>query len=447
MATISERYDALLRWVEDDGGHLNPSIEIYHDDVTKGSFRVKDLCSIGVDDIIVTLPLSKSLSYLDAIRGHPTFASSPSSPSSSFDASGNESGENFPGEFLKETPPHVVGRFFLMQQYLLGPESKWWPYIRTLPQPEHMSNILPVMWPSDDLEFLEGTNASTAIQDIKVTLKKEHKSALKLLPQHYHAKYTRPLYYWAYCIFTSRSFRPSLIFTDEASLSLPCGIDDFSVLLPLYDIGNHSPLAKIAWTTDDQTKMCMLKSRQTYSAGEQVFNNYGMKTNAELLLGYGFILPENDDLHNDYVHIKTRADPEAGDLAASHVISLKPMAHRSSFVGRSKLLSVDSLSCLPYFSHVQDTLVAALYESLTKGGGETSNTCLNKILRGEIQDEVLRKIVDTLGAKLSLDLEEMEITEPEYEPINSNQKLAVIYREQCRKVLQNALRSLLAADG
>ncbi|KAI1654134.1 SET domain-containing protein [Daldinia decipiens] len=442
MATISERYDALLRWVEGDGGHLNPSIEIYHDEVTKGSFRVKDSCSIGVDDVIVTLPLSKSLSYLDAIRGHPAFVSLFDS-----DDLGDESKVYFPEEFLKETPPHVAGRFFLMQQYLLGPESKWWPYIRTLPQLEHMGNILPVMWPSDDVEFLNGTNASAAIQDIKSNLKKEHKNALKLLPQNYHLDYTRPLYYWAYSIFTSRSFRPSLIFPAEASLGLPCELDDFSVLLPLYDIGNHSPLAKISWTTDEQTKMCMLKSRQTYSAGEQVYNNYGMKTNAELLLGYGFILPENDDLHNDYVHIKTRADPEAGDLAASHVVSLRPMAHRSSFVGRSKLLSADSLSCLPCFSHIQDTLVAALYESITKGGDETNDASLNKILRGDIQSEVFRKIVDTLGAKLSMDLEEIEVNEPEYETINSNQQLAMLYREQCQKVLENALRSLLTADG
>ncbi|OTB12013.1 hypothetical protein K445DRAFT_204668 [Daldinia sp. EC12] len=444
MATVSERYDALLRWVESDGGHLNPAIEIYHDEVTKGSFRVKDSCSVGVDDAIVALPLTKSLSYLDAIRGHPAFAVS--SKSSNSDDPSHESKDYFPEAFLKETPPHVVGRFFLIQQYLLGPESKWWPYIRTLPQPEHMSNVLPVMWPSDDVEFLKGTNAFTAIQDIKSNLKKEYKDASKLLPEKYHLEYTRPLYHWAYSIFTSRSFRPSLIFPAETSLGLPCELDDFSVLLPLYDIGNHSPLAKIAWTVDEQTQICMLKSRQTYSAGEQVFNNYGMKTNAELLLGYGFILPENDELHNDYVHIKTRADPEAGDLAASHVVSLRPMAHRSSFVGRSKLLSAESLSCLPCFSHIQDTLIAALYESVTKGEDETNDTSLNKIMRGDIRKEVLRKIVDILGSKLSMDLEEIEENEPEYEASNSNQQLAMLYREQCMKVLENTLRSLLTAE-
>ncbi|OTB04555.1 hypothetical protein M426DRAFT_152616 [Hypoxylon sp. CI-4A] len=439
MTTTAERYDALLRWVEEDGGSLNPAVEIYHDELTKGSFRVKDSCSVGVDEAIVTLPLSKSLSYLDAIDRHPDFTYS--------SGSSNDIKDYFPTKFLQEVPPHVVGRFFLMQEYLRGSESRWWPYIRTLPQPEHMSNTLPVLWPSDDIDTLRGTNAFVAIQEIKSNLKKEYKHAMKLLPDSYHSEYTRPLYHWAYSIFTSRSFRPSLILPAELASRIPCEIDDFSILLPLYDIGNHSPLAKIAWSTDEQTRQCTLKSRQKYSAGEQVFNNYGMKTNAELLLGYGFIFPEAEHLHNDYVHIKTKADPEAGDLAASHVVSLRPLAHQSSFVGRSKLLSADSMNCLPCFSHLQDTLIAALYEAITSSGGETDDVSLNEIMRGEIPDEVLEKIVNSLGSKLSIDLEEIEINEPEYEPANRNQQLATQYRDQCSKVLQNALRSLMSGSG
>ncbi|XXG97966.1 hypothetical protein Hte_004282 [Hypoxylon texense] len=442
MAAVTERYDALLRWVEEGGGSLNPAIEIYHDDVTKGSYRVKDSCSVGAEDVIVTLPLSKTLSYLDAISCHPSF-----SHSSSSSVCGHEKQAHFPAEFLEKTPPHVVGRFFLMQEYLLGSESKWWPYIRTLPQPEHMSTALPAMWPSDDIEFLRGTNAYVAVQDIKSTLKKEYKQAIKLLPERYHAEYTRILYHWAYSIFTSRSFRPSLILPAEALRGLPCELDDFSVLLPLYDIGNHSPLAQIAWTTDEQAQVCTLKTRQRYSAGEQVFNNYGMKTNAELLLGYGFVLSEDERLHNDYVHIKTRADPDAGDLAASHIVSLRPMIHPSSFVGRSKLLSAESMSCLPCFSHIQDTLIAALYESITKGEDETGDVSLNEIMRGDISEPVLEKIINSLGAKLSIDLEDIEENEPEYEAANRNQHLAVCYRDQCRKVLENALRSLMAGNG
>ncbi|KAI1084304.1 SET domain-containing protein [Whalleya microplaca] len=444
MATPAERYDALLRWVEEDGGNLNPSIEIYHDEATKGSFRVKDSCSLEPDDTIVILPLSKSLSFLNAIDAHPEF---PPASSPSFLRNGNGNKDYFPTDFLKKVPPHVVSRFFLMQQYLLGSESSWWAYIRTLTQPEHMANILPSMWPSDDVEFLRGTNAYVAIQEIKSNLKQEYKQAMKLLPEKYSLEYTRPLYHWAYCIFTSRSFRPSLVLPDIDSLELPCDMDDFSVLLPLFDIGNHSQSAKAAWKTDEKTQVCKLRTRQAYPAGHQVFNNYGLKTNAEMLLGYGFILPEDTDFHNDYVHIRTRADPDAGDLAASHIVSLRPIAHPSSPVGRSRLLNPALTGCLPCFSHIQDSLVAALYESITKGADGTDDVSLTDIMRGDIPANVIRSLVDTLGAKLSIDLEELEANEPEYEPVNRNQELATRYSEQCKKVLVDTLRSLMTATG
>ena len=38
-----------------------------------------------------------------------------------------------------------------------------------------------------------------------------------------------------------------------------------------------------------------LQMHTLYPAGEEVFNNYGAKPNSELLLGYGFTLPNNPD--------------------------------------------------------------------------------------------------------------------------------------------------------
>lgn len=437
MAGLAERYEALLRWVEEAGGRLHPSVEIYHDEVTKGSFRVKEAGQLGLDEEIVSLPLTCSLSFLNAIAGHPSIASAlPSAITPPRD------GVYLPSEFLTSVPPHVIGRFFLMQEYLRRQESPWWPYIRTLPAPEHMTGMLPVVWPTADVEFLRGTNAYVAVQEIRSTLKREYKQAMKFLPDRFQYEYTRPLYHWAYCIFTTRSFRPSLILTDAESLSLPCKIDDFSILLPLFDVGNHSPLAKTTWLTDEGSRTCTLRSCQPSSAKQQVFNNYGMKTNAELLLGYGFILPEGEDFHNDYVHIKTKANPEAGDLDASHIVSLRPFSHSSSVIGRSRLLDPAHVSCLPYFSHFQDSLIAALYESITKRSDDINDASLTDIMQGMIPQTVFEQIVDSLGTKLTIDLEEIERHDPPYEATNQNQELALLYRDQCKKVLDQALASL-----
>jgi protein-histidine N-methyltransferase len=124
----------------------------------------------------------------------------------------------------------------------------------------------------EDVDFLQGTNAYVAVQEIKSTLKKEYKEAAKLLPDNLRAAYTKPLYLWAYAIFTSRSFRPSLVIPDAESMNLPCAIDDFSVLLPLYDLGNHSPFARSSWTADHASQLVSLRCGEAYDAGQQVFN-------------------------------------------------------------------------------------------------------------------------------------------------------------------------------
>ncbi|RYP49520.1 hypothetical protein DL768_004786 [Monosporascus sp. mg162] len=440
MALGSEHYHELAQWVEQAGGSLNPAVEIYHDEVTKGSFRVRDGYQIEEGDAIVTLPLSRSLSFLNAVSGHPDMPAIPYS-----NIAKPENSPYFPREFLEKTPPHVVGRFFLMQQYLLGRDGLWWPYIQTLPQPEHMGGSLPAIWPSDDVEFLEGTNAYVAVQEIKSTLKKEFKHAMKLLPDSFSSAYSRPLYLWAYSIFTSRSFRPSLILPSTNICGLSCNVDDFSMLLPLFDIGNHSLSAKSSWSTDPGGQACKLQSGQHYTSGDQVFNNYGIKTNVELLLGYGFMLPESPDFHNDYIHIKTKADTEAGDLTSKHLVSLRPLRDQSSLVGRSRLLTPDLGQTLECFSHIEDSLVVSLYETISRGAAtENGGVSVCDIMQGNIPAGLKEKIINALGSKLSMDLEEIEAHDPQYAPSNRNQQLALHYREQCKKVLERALTTLAA---
>ncbi|KAK8093503.1 SET domain-containing protein [Apiospora hydei] len=446
MITPQERYDGLIKWVEEAGGCLHPSVEVYHDAVTKGSFRVKEGCAVHQGESVVTLPIARSLSYLNAICGHPDFPAVKHQQIQEAASNSTNDDDNswFPADFLRETPPHVVGRFVLMREYLLDSKSAWWPYLRTLPQPEHVAGMLPALWPADDLEFLVGTNAYVAVQEIKSTLKREYKQAMKLLPS--DSGYTRPLYLWAYAIFTSRSFRPSLVIPDAEALALPCEIDDFSVLLPLYDVGNHSPVARTAWRTDRETLLCRLISGQACESGSQVFNNYGMKTNAELLLGYGFILPEEEYLHNDYVHVRTKATDD-DDLAGTHLVSLRPMTDPTSVVGRSKrLTSDDCAGVVTQFAHIQDSLVTSLYEAITRAAAAAAgeedfqdSATMDDIMSGQIAPPVKERI-------LAQDLDVLEEVEVPTEDLNANQRLAVQYREQCIKTLENALRCLASDD-
>lgn len=65
----------------------------------------------------------------------------------------------------------------------------------------------------------------------------------------------------------------------------------FGVLLPLLDLLNHKPGAKVEWQA--RYSFIGLQILEPYGAGQELFNNYGPRDNEGLLLAYGFTIPEN----------------------------------------------------------------------------------------------------------------------------------------------------------
>lgn len=88
---------------------------------------------------------------------------------------------------------------------------------------------------------------------------------------------------WAYLVVNSRSWA----ITDEE------GNRD-NVLVPLADMLNHKPGAGIGSLSEDKSYFVINATTQ-YPAGSQVFDNYGPKTNFDLLSTYGFLIEENPD--------------------------------------------------------------------------------------------------------------------------------------------------------
>ncbi|CAK7244243.1 MAG: hypothetical protein STHCBS139747_005779 [Sporothrix thermara] len=409
-ATSEVNMDALLHWfIDEHNGQLHHALEVYRSENAGQSFRAGK-ATIAAGEPVVVCPISASLSFLNALGGgHPLGKAPPES--------GMEPSPAFPPAFMQAVPPHVIGRFFLMQQYLLGAASPWAPYIATLPQPQDYDAwALPAVWPSEGrdaaaLTLLEGTNAEVAAAEMRQRIDAEFRAAWPLLQDNGHDQkndYTFALYEWAYCMFTSRSFRPSLVLAPQIQTALTstpdrdldagttvdprhlamvnharlpqgCGIDDFSLLLPVLDIGNHDPRAVVEWqpVVDSSRSAALCSSAAATSAaavlipassttpadhaivfftgtahasGQPVYNNYGSKTNSELLVGYGFVLAPTTDMHNDYVHLRKRgelgkgaaeADAAAGTSASTvhrdFLLSLRPMREASSIVGRARL--------------------------------------------------------------------------------------------------------------
>ncbi|PSR82882.1 hypothetical protein BD289DRAFT_370657 [Coniella lustricola] len=528
-----DRFKTLVSWATAHGGSLHPSLEVYKDSCTGFSIRVKldrsptssdrqipsSNSPIQAGDEVLSCPLNISLSYLNALSGQPL------SVNSAKDSASNKSWFVFPPAF-HDLPPHVIGRFFLMKEYLAGSSSFWHPYIATLPQPDVLPSwSLPPFWSEDDTMFLEGTNTGISAAQIRDQLQTEFKEARRILKDANWPNwqdYTRTIHNWAFSMFASRSFRPSLVIPkslrDSYSLAeqLQMGqqhetadggrsarkvaIDDFSILLPVFDIINHSPRAQVRWSVDDadhNAKTCHFHTFDTYQPGDQIFNSYGKKTNSELFLSYGFTLPETENLHNDYVHVRTKAGAGAGPMvqgagparpagpAQDFVVSLRPINNPSSLVGSARqLVARDaSFDLRPEFAHVQDSLVwdlclavvgpenklsfisKILSESRSDGPSEDSRQheleCLRQILSASVTlpievIQVLDQVKQVLLAKLGMEYDKICETDPgagvddegnevvvEVEPQTRNQEIAIEYRAQLKNVLENAITTLV----
>ena len=70
-------------------------------------------------------------------------------------------------------------------------------------------------------------------------------------------------------------------------------------MLPVLDILNHRPHTPIAWLRlADRVAFVCEPGFAGAAAGAEVFNNYGAKSNEELLLGFGFVLADPRNEHD-----------------------------------------------------------------------------------------------------------------------------------------------------
>lgn len=144
----------------------------------------------------------------------------------------------------------------------------------------------------------------------------------------------RDLFKWASGIYTSRGFSSRSVHPQDTKYwtaynqaptgrqtvlldfsHVPPGWKDFSVLFPGIDLANHKASARVDWAYDPGR--FTLSSVDAIDAGSQIYNNYGPKSNAELLMGYGFCLEDNE--HDEILlTLKPPPDPLLSWLRILH---------------------------------------------------------------------------------------------------------------------------------
>jgi hypothetical protein len=265
----------------------------------------------------------------------------------------------------REVDERTILVYFLAVERELGASSRWAPYINALPA----EVLSPLCWSRAELRQLAGTRLEGAVKGQREALRQQTevwvpfllarlREQLDLLPPGAAATersaaadtlavaeraLTPDRVVWARSCVWSRAFSLYLNGTRTAAL------------VPLGDLLDHSSGARVEWHTDDAAGTFTIISHQTIPLGGAVYNNYGERSNEELLLGYGFVIEENpaDTLH---VQLAASGKLDAGDDAHEAQHNGEEPAAREALLRRCGLCSNFSL-------RLDDPLPSALFNA------------------------------------------------------------------------------------
>ena len=185
------------------------------------------------------------------------------------------------------------------------------PYLRAIPA-QHTD---PMGWSMPELAMLRGTNLLPQHFRRKAELRADFDGTIPALCDAFPARYSSGVlcwreFLWAHSSFVSRNLPLEPDARGRLRLTTGSGRAEQrqQCLLPLVDMLNHKYQAPIIWQsaggdscggkTEEREDGAApptvgLAVGEDVQAGEEIFNNYGPKSQQELLRLYGFVLEEN----------------------------------------------------------------------------------------------------------------------------------------------------------
>ncbi|KAF8969398.1 hypothetical protein BDZ97DRAFT_1902516 [Flammula alnicola] len=178
-------------------------------------------------------------------------------------------------------------------------------YLDTLPAPDKLRT--PLHFSPAELELFKGTNLYGATMDREWEWRKEWNQCNEIVAQvntFLGELFTWDRYLTAATYVSSRAFPSSLLSPTPTLVHSP---STQPILIPGVDALNHARGQPVSWlvtypddrgttngATSEQPKISLVIHSPPVK-GQELFNNYGPKPNSELILGYGFSIPNNPD--------------------------------------------------------------------------------------------------------------------------------------------------------
>jgi len=192
----------------------------------------------------------------------------------------------------------AIALHLVHEKYVKKESSDWAPYMAVLPTTEEIGASF--SWSDEELEtLLSGSicqNMSLYLKEqVKTEFEMHQATIMKQFPERFPAEaFTYENYVWAYSVIFSRAVRLDFPDSDE---------DDIVALVPYIDLINHNPNsesrirgvsegAAVPGVSSYERSVVVLSDRY-YNKYEQIYISYGQKSNAQLLMLYGFSMERN----------------------------------------------------------------------------------------------------------------------------------------------------------
>lgn len=212
--------------------------------------------------------------------------------------------------------PQCVLSMFLVYETHLGTNSKWYLYLKTLPQsftnPDFCSNKEKKILPNFILDSLSRShklesNFSSLMKAVKNLDTSSNKGYCPHCNKRLQKIITFARYKWAYYAVNTRAvyIDTDLCKENIFNIKQPNNL----ALAPFLDLFNHdvNTACKVSIITDDyQNRYYQIITLKPFDKDSQVFINYGTHNNLKLYIEYGFFIPCNplDEVHFDLSDIQ-----------------------------------------------------------------------------------------------------------------------------------------------
>ena len=195
----------------------------------------------------------------------------------------SEIGKYFTDQLEKklDSPRHSLLTAFILNEIDKGNQSEWKYYIDFFPA-DYSS--FPVFYGEKEYNYLKGTQFLESIEDEIRSLKHDYKILVNEISG--FSKYDFNFYKKIREVVTSRVF------------GVKIGGKSNTILVPYADLLNHQRPVQTYWDFNDTSNAFYIKSESNIMKGNEVFDSYGIKSNKNFLLYYGFTVENNT--HNTF---------------------------------------------------------------------------------------------------------------------------------------------------